>query len=400
MGIGAYRHLVTLAHPAVVLDPPTWYCSLQSAASQVIDGQAAYFVRGRYHPGLTLETQIHFEGRTFQVQGVTDLDERHVDVQLLCVEVVGRGTTPGVTAPTITTQPQDATAFSGESVTLTVVAAGTPPLAYQWIKAGVDIDGATNASYNTGPLSSTASYAVVVSNPYGSVTSTSATVTVELSYQQQILADGAVAYWPLDDAAGSTEARDAAGARTGTLYGATSGVAGLGGETAVRFTGINSGLLVPPLPSQYPTYSYEIWARPTAATGPNYSLLMRGPQFAYGLFAWQLVRNPQVQYALNEVSSQSVESPTPTPQAVWNHLALTFDGTVLRLYLNGVLDTSGAFTAHPQDGGTLGTGIGCRPVTSGPPAEFCYMGDLQDVAIYARVLTPAEIAAHYTLRTS
>jgi len=95
MAIGQYRHLVTLEHPAVATDPPTWYCSMQSGAAQVMDGLAAFFVRGRYHPGITLETQIVFEGRTFQVQSVTDLDERHTELQLMCVEVVGRGTTPG-----------------------------------------------------------------------------------------------------------------------------------------------------------------------------------------------------------------------------------------------------------------------------------------------------------------
>jgi Phage head-tail joining protein len=91
MGIGAYRHVVTLEHPSVVLDPVTWYCAMQPAGAQVADGLAAVLVRGRYHPGITLETQILFEGRTFQVQGITDVDERHVELQLTCVEVVARG---------------------------------------------------------------------------------------------------------------------------------------------------------------------------------------------------------------------------------------------------------------------------------------------------------------------
>jgi hypothetical protein len=96
MGIGAYRHVVTLTDldPAKVLDPSTWHCQIQSAATQVVDGMTAFFLRGRYHPGITLETQILFEGRTFQVQGITDLDERHREIQIMAVEVVGRGTTP------------------------------------------------------------------------------------------------------------------------------------------------------------------------------------------------------------------------------------------------------------------------------------------------------------------
>ena len=91
MGRGAYRHLVTLDDPRVVLDPVQWFCSLQPAGGQVVDGQAAFFVRGDYHPGITLETQLLFEGRTLQVQSVTDRDERHVELELTCVEVVARG---------------------------------------------------------------------------------------------------------------------------------------------------------------------------------------------------------------------------------------------------------------------------------------------------------------------
>jgi len=94
MGIGAYRHLVTLEHPAVAIVPPTWHCSIQSAATQVVDGQTAFYVRGRFHPGLTLETRLIFEGRTLRVQSVSDVDERHVEVMVLCVEVVARGREP------------------------------------------------------------------------------------------------------------------------------------------------------------------------------------------------------------------------------------------------------------------------------------------------------------------
>jgi hypothetical protein len=94
MGIGAYRHLVTLTHPAVAIDPPTWYCSLEPATAQVADGQAAYLVKGRYHGGVTLETRLLFEGRTLQIQSVADVGERHRELVCFAVEVVARGSQP------------------------------------------------------------------------------------------------------------------------------------------------------------------------------------------------------------------------------------------------------------------------------------------------------------------
>jgi hypothetical protein len=84
-------------------------------------------------------------------------------------------------APTITTQPANQTVTAGQTATFSVVAAGTPPLSYQWQKNGSDITNATAASYTT-PVTTTVDsgtmFRVVVSNTAGSMTSNSATLTV------------------------------------------------------------------------------------------------------------------------------------------------------------------------------------------------------------------------------
>ena len=84
-------------------------------------------------------------------------------------------------APTITTQPTSQTVTAGQTATFTVVAAGTAPLSYQWQKSGVNIAGATAASYTT-PATTTSdsgsTFTVVVSNTAGTVTSAAATLTV------------------------------------------------------------------------------------------------------------------------------------------------------------------------------------------------------------------------------
>jgi hypothetical protein len=62
-----------------------------------------------------------------------------------------------------------------------VTATGTAPLSYQWRKNNAHIKGATSASYTTPPTTTAdngASFKVVVSNSAGSVTSNSATLTV------------------------------------------------------------------------------------------------------------------------------------------------------------------------------------------------------------------------------
>lgn len=83
-------------------------------------------------------------------------------------------------APTISVQPASQTVTAGSSVTFSVTAAGSTPLSYQWRKNSTNIAGATGASFTIGTTaaSDAAAYSVVVSNSAGSITSSSATLTV------------------------------------------------------------------------------------------------------------------------------------------------------------------------------------------------------------------------------
>jgi hypothetical protein len=87
-------------------------------------------------------------------------------------------------APTITSQPANQTVTAGQTATFSVTATGTAPLIYQWQKNAADIPNATATSYTT-PVTTTADsgelFRVVVSNSAGSVTSNSATLTVNPS---------------------------------------------------------------------------------------------------------------------------------------------------------------------------------------------------------------------------
>jgi hypothetical protein len=94
-------------------------------------------------------------------------------------EVYGAGN-----APTITTQPANQTVNTGSTATFTLVAGGTGPFTYQWLKGGNAIPGATAASYTTPVLAATdngGQYSVKVGNANGTVTSAAATLTVNNS---------------------------------------------------------------------------------------------------------------------------------------------------------------------------------------------------------------------------
>jgi hypothetical protein len=97
--------------------------------------------------------------------------------------------------PGITTQPQPQRVVEGNTATFTVVATGTPRLNYQWRQDGTNIygsltggqpggngDGGSFKRDNAQPVHA-GDYSVVISNPFGMITSAVATLTVSVRPQ-------------------------------------------------------------------------------------------------------------------------------------------------------------------------------------------------------------------------
>jgi len=98
-----------------------------------------------------------------------------------CGSGASTNTRSNPTAPTIQSQPSNQNVIVGQTATFSVTASGTAPLGYQWQKGTAAIPGATSASYTTPATAlgdSGSAYSVVVSNSIGSLTSSSATLTV------------------------------------------------------------------------------------------------------------------------------------------------------------------------------------------------------------------------------
>jgi len=84
--------------------------------------------------------------------------------------------------PSLTTQPTNQIVVQGSNAPLSVVAAGTVPLGYQWRFNGTNVSGATTNAYAVTNAQSTnaGSYTVVVTNGAGAATSAVATLTVNI----------------------------------------------------------------------------------------------------------------------------------------------------------------------------------------------------------------------------
>jgi hypothetical protein len=82
--------------------------------------------------------------------------------------------------PSISSQPSSRVIVAGNNAAFAVVASGTAPFSYQWLSNGLPIANATAFAYTLSNVQApmSASYSVVVTNTYGSTTSSAATLTV------------------------------------------------------------------------------------------------------------------------------------------------------------------------------------------------------------------------------
>lgn len=130
-------------------------------------------------PGIVQSSKVSFEataGTTyaFAVDGFNGDDGYGADSAAIRLHIGGD-------APAITTQPVNLTAPAGGSATFSVTATGSPPLTYQWSFNGTPLDGRTDASLALDNIQSgnAGSYAVTVSNAFGSTTSNTVTLGIE-----------------------------------------------------------------------------------------------------------------------------------------------------------------------------------------------------------------------------
>ncbi len=85
--------------------------------------------------------------------------------------------------PSITAQPQSLTNSVGANVSFSVTANGTAPLAYQWRFYGTNVSGATTNPFSISNIqpANAGNYTVVITNAFGSITSSIAALTVTTS---------------------------------------------------------------------------------------------------------------------------------------------------------------------------------------------------------------------------
>jgi len=144
-------------------------------------------------PGTNTYTTISGATSSLYITPATTLADNGTQYECVISNVAGSVTSNPATLtvyiepPIITTQPNNEPVTAPATATFTVVASSTPAPTYQWLQEApgattyTNIPGATSASYTTAATTvamSGTQYECVVTNPAGSVTSSSATLLV------------------------------------------------------------------------------------------------------------------------------------------------------------------------------------------------------------------------------
>ncbi|OGO54947.1 MAG: hypothetical protein A2V85_11230 [Chloroflexi bacterium RBG_16_72_14] len=215
------------------------------------------------------------------------------------------------------------------------------------------------------------------------------------SYPDTVVADGPVAYWRLGETAGIV-ANDTVGTRSGwyggTLTRGVTGALAADDDGAVSLDGASGYVGVPsssaPRLGNGPL-SVEFWVKRKSATGTH-------PVIDAGPGAYQITFSSstgKLTVSRNGGGIIVAESTATTDTTTWHHYVFTKDGSAVKLYRDGV-DVTGAVTNRTLANATKNFWIGRWD-------DGTRYGNVvvDEVALYATVLTPAEVSAHFVAGT-
>jgi hypothetical protein len=198
---------------------------------------------------------------------------------------------------------------------------------------------------------------------------------------------GLVAAYGFDETSGTTVSDGSGFGGTGTLgTGITRSTSGRFGS-ALNFSG--TGLVtIPNTPSVQLTseMTLEAWVRPTVVPTGWVDVMNKGKDNYYLMASTDRTAPAGGGIFNNEASTTKSYGTSALPLNTWSHLAATYDGTTIRLYLNGT-----EVSSVPRTGSIL-TQSDALTIGGDPFYGQYFRGTIDEVRIYNRALTASQIA--------
>ncbi len=277
----------------------------------------------------------------------------------------------------------------GTTVIIAVLANDTDPCGYP-----LTITAVTQGAHGTVTRQSTSvtytpaatfvgtdSFTYTITDGQGATATATVTVTVLPDRAASL-----VAAYSFNEGSGTTVTDASGHNNTGTISGATWTTAGKFGGALV-FNGTSAWVTIPDAPALRLTtdMTLEAWVKPSTVTEAWRDVIYKGNDNY--LLEGTTPNGGGVPAGGGTFEANFVATYGTAPLAVntWTHLALTYDGATLRLYVNGVQVASQAQT------GNLVTSA--NPLQIGGDSIFgqYFQGTIDEVRIYNQALSPSEI---------
>ena len=315
------------------------------------------------------------------------------------------GVPPG--APTGVT----ATAGTNQAaVSWTAPAAGSSPITGYTVTPHVGATsrmpktvGASTLSTTMTALSSGTQYSfsVVASSAAGTGASGTSSVvsptgTATYPYASTVLADAPSAYWRLGEAAGPS-ATDITNNGSNGTYPSGCTFAQAGAIVGDPSTGVGFGYGCSVDLRTYATLepatgvSVEAWILPNGINQRGGLIFMspnQGYSYGYGL---GFSGTGQIQMYVNPTGAATASATSVSvPASAWSHVVGTWDGSTVKVYVNGQLEAT-----QSAPGSSIAYGSISTHGQIGQVNGYYYSGTMADVAVYPRALTAAQVVNHW-----
>ena len=309
--------------------------------------------------------------------------------------------------PILSKSPVAVSVFPGGTAKFSADAVGSTPITFQWTKDGTPIAGATSKDLTITRVNAAAAgnYAVVATNPNGSVTSPAAALSVlpvSPNAAAAILSSGPIAYWRLNETNGSV-VYDSVGGSNGTFNPVTtkagqagprpSGQSGFeAGNNALLFDGNTSDVTCAPLNATFTSATIIAFIQPKGLPSTDFSGLVYvrgGGAPASGLFLRPSSRTLGYNWNDNAILYNWDSALTPVTDA-WNMVAIVVEPKLATMYLDSGsgLQSASNPTAHGTQSFIAPIHIGTDPL-----GNRIFGGLIDEIAIFDHALTRAEIQA-------
>jgi Concanavalin A-like lectin/glucanases superfamily/HYR domain/Metallo-peptidase family M12 len=196
-----------------------------------------------------------------------------------------------------------------------------------------------------------------------------------------------ISRWQFDEMTGNT-ALDLNGVNNGTLVNGPARVGPKVGTGALQFNGVNQYVNVPDSTSLDLTNRFTIafWMRPSQLLNASSGRRDLVQKF---LSYWVILNYPgsdgRLAFVLNSGTPIAKSTTTSWNAGQWYHVAATYDGATMRLYINGIMEGSTPSVFVPNNS--------TSPVQFGgnTTQNYWFPGALDDIRFYGNPLSAASI---------